>query len=361
MDKNKRKSNFELLRIISMIFIILFHYVFKSGYKVETLTLNNYFIKLFWLLGEIGVNLFILISGYFMVKGKFSIKKVISLILEVIFYNSISAILAHTLGGEDILRIFYSPYSFVRMYIMLYFLSPFLNMLIQNITKKEYQKLLVICIIFWSIMPTFLGIFKNSTENLDFYSRMIWFIIIYLVGGYIRLYDIKFLNSRKKSLIFSTISFLLLSMSILVIYYAKILIPRLSNLEIAYLWGPNNIITFVFCISFFKLFASIDIGSNKIINKISSTTLGIYMIHDGLLRNYIWNNIFDTKEMLAKNDAIIHILIATIIIFVVGIIIDLIRQFIERKIIKPIIEKKSFDNFLENTKLKIYNIIDNML
>ncbi len=355
-NRKERKSNFELLRIIAMIFIIIFHCVFKSGYAVKVLNINNYLIKLFWLLGELGVNLFILISGYFMVKNNFSYKKIIYLLLEVIFYNSISAILASILGVESIFRIFYSPYSFLRMYIILYFLSPFINKLIKNITKMEYQKLLLICIITWSFLPTILGTMKNSTENLDFYCRMIWFVVMYLIGSYIRIYDIKILKQKKNTIILSTIMFILLSLSIIIIYIFKSYIPKLSNFELAYLWGPNNIVTLILSISLFELFANINIKSNKVINTLASTTLGIYMIHDGLLRKFIWVNIFHTKEMLSTNYAIVYIFMVTIIIFILGVIIDLIRQYLEKKLINPIINNINYAAYGKKIKSKIIQL-----
>ena len=64
--------------------IISFHYAFKSGYTVNSLNYNTIVVKSFYFLGELGVNLFVLITGYFMVNGKFSSKKLIKLILEVL-------------------------------------------------------------------------------------------------------------------------------------------------------------------------------------------------------------------------------------------------------------------------------------
>ena len=83
VKKNLRQSNIELLRIVSILLIISFHYVFKSGYVFETLNLNSFIVKVFYLFGEFGTNLFFLITGYFMVDGKFSIKK---LAYWLIFY-----------------------------------------------------------------------------------------------------------------------------------------------------------------------------------------------------------------------------------------------------------------------------------
>ena len=72
----ERKSNMELLRIFSMILIITFHYAYKGGFDFGTeLGANMLLIKTCWMFGELGVNLFILTTGYFMVEGKFKWKK----------------------------------------------------------------------------------------------------------------------------------------------------------------------------------------------------------------------------------------------------------------------------------------------
>lgn len=62
-----RYSNFELLRIVAAGMIILFHYVYgewdytyMGHYKVV--------IDIIWMFGEIGVNIFALLSGYFMIE-----------------------------------------------------------------------------------------------------------------------------------------------------------------------------------------------------------------------------------------------------------------------------------------------------
>lgn len=43
------------------------------------------------------------------------------------------------------------------------------------------------------------------------------------------------------------------------------------------------IFTPIFSICFFRLFASLKIGSNAFINKIASTTFGVYLIHGSFL------------------------------------------------------------------------------
>ena len=50
MGKN-RKSNIELLRIVAILLIISFHYVYKSGYvfPFDNLSCKDYLIKIFYL------------------------------------------------------------------------------------------------------------------------------------------------------------------------------------------------------------------------------------------------------------------------------------------------------------------------
>ena len=70
----ERSSNFELLRIVSMIGIVFHHFLnYSLGYNeftYDTITPNSAFAAIFYLLGKIGVNIFVLISGYFLIESK---------------------------------------------------------------------------------------------------------------------------------------------------------------------------------------------------------------------------------------------------------------------------------------------------
>jgi surface polysaccharide O-acyltransferase-like enzyme len=353
--KKERKTNIELLRIIAMILIISFHYVYKSNFTFEELSVNSFIVKVFYMFGELGVNLFILITGYFMVTGKFSVKKLIYLIIEVNFYYLLSILIGQKLGtiqlttAKDYMMIFFptihARYWFITAYIIVYILSPYLNILIQNMKKKEYQRLLMILLLIWCIIPTIFGVFYNTTENMLFYSRLIWLIVMYLVGAYIKLYPIEIFSKKRNSILCAILTFACMLVSIVIIYKFKNIFEKLGTTEIAYFWTPNTMLMFLLSVSIFEIFLNIKMKSIKIVNIIASTTLGIYMIHDGVLQRYIWDTIFKTTEHLSNNSwkIIIDIMIATIIIFIAGTIIDLIRQFIEKITIKKILDLKIFN------------------
>ena len=87
------------------------------------------------------------------------------------------------------LPILTNQYWFFTYYVLLIVLAPMLNLFIKNVTREQLKKSLSILLIIFSIVPTF-NIFKDSFRTNGGYS-VIWFIILYLIASYIRLYGVK--------------------------------------------------------------------------------------------------------------------------------------------------------------------------
>ena len=88
-----RQMNFELLRIISMIFILLHHYSLKGGLlSIENITTNKFIGEFIYIGGKVGVVIFILISGYFLIDKKYKFKNLFKVILEVFFYSILKSL-----------------------------------------------------------------------------------------------------------------------------------------------------------------------------------------------------------------------------------------------------------------------------
>ena len=87
----QRQSNFELLRIIAMLIIIAPHYVVLSGiielYDFKSISPNMLFLQFVGCGGKMAINIFVLISSYFICQKKVVWGKVLKLVLEVLFYN----------------------------------------------------------------------------------------------------------------------------------------------------------------------------------------------------------------------------------------------------------------------------------
>ena len=113
-------------------------------------------------------------------------------------------------------------------------------------------------------------------------------------------------------------------------------------------------------ISIFSIFLKLRVKNNKIINLFASTTFGIYMLHDGPLANILWKNIFKTLQCLNSPYYFIYIICHTFIIFIVGSVIDLIRQIIEKFTLNKILNSKIIKKFYYQVKtkcIKMFNVI----
>lgn len=194
----ERDSNMELLRIIAMWMITIHHFLVNAGMTYsgiagraplapgyEWATMLNGFVY-------IGVNCFILISGYYGIKFKW--KGLFKLWLFCAFYELCSPIISHLLHGDPISimqtlhdTIFCFSFShnwFIMCYVCLYFLSPLLNSARDNMDKRKY--LIVLGLL--TILTLYFGYWRHVVFwNPDGYS-VANFVYVYLIGGYIQKY-----------------------------------------------------------------------------------------------------------------------------------------------------------------------------
>ena len=135
---NGRQENIELLRILCMFFILLFHFnlnaILRNGETSEGL---NYTALLINCLVVVAVNVFVLISGYFSIKIK--MKSVMGLLIQTEFYAVLAIIIyaiITMLCEEEPLRfgvikglVPFHPTGlwFIPCYAKLMILSPLLN------------------------------------------------------------------------------------------------------------------------------------------------------------------------------------------------------------------------------------------
>jgi len=76
VKKNGRNSNVELLRIIAMIVIIIHHYMYHGLLKTEFYNINYYIANILSIGGALGVDIFFIISGYYIYKSKITARKI---------------------------------------------------------------------------------------------------------------------------------------------------------------------------------------------------------------------------------------------------------------------------------------------
>ena len=192
MKKIERKSNYELLRIISMLFIVLYHAIHHG--KILTNCTNPTVMLIFQIIQFIiivHVNSYILITGYFQCDKTFKQSKLWSIINTTLFYLvTITLVLVSTgvisLNSVELFNAISSEYWFIEIYILLYCICPFLNKFIASLSREDYRKLLLVLFILFSVIPyvTANRLFDNSGYTL--YQ----FIYLYLIGAYFKKYQV---------------------------------------------------------------------------------------------------------------------------------------------------------------------------
>lgn len=186
--KSVRSSNFELLRIFSMMLILVHHQIchgVPSSSSIVFFATDSFAI--------IGVDLFILISGYFGIRLTW--KSFLNLVFICMFYKVVHLCvdtfilgIHHQLyewGLKPIFVVSRSGGWFVQVYFMLMFISPLLNKALDNLSEKEWKLSLFLL----SFISFYLGWALHNYSDGAGYTLMN-FVYIYVVGAAIRHYEL---------------------------------------------------------------------------------------------------------------------------------------------------------------------------
>ena len=345
--KKERNSNLELYRIITMMLIVAHHYVVNSGLiqvmpNSET-TNNSIFLYIFGMWGKTGINCFMLITGYFMCKSNITIRKFLKLLLEVEFYKIIiyfifiiSGYEAFTLKGciKSLLPITSVASGFTSCFLLFYLCIPFLNILIQNLTKEMHKKLLYLSLGIYTILYTLPGIYVA-------YNYVSWFCILYFIASYTRIYGIYPNISTTQWGWLSLISVFLSISSVLLLINTSHTFWLVSD--------SNAIFAVTTAVCSFMYFKGINLKQSKLINLIGGSTFGVLLIHanSDTMRQWLWKDTLNNVSYFNSETLIFHAIASVIIIFAICIVIDRIRIItVEKYVFNHI------DQFLAKHNLK---------
>lgn len=211
-------------------------------------------------------------------------------------------------------------------YLLMYLSVPILNTLVNHLDKKIFQTIIIVSVIIFAILPTI-------TQNILFENQFIWFVILYLIGAYLREYGLKDISTKFCiSLIILSSMISIMSFTILDLISKKVVI--LSGKEMVFL-NTQGILPLITAVLIFVLTSRIDIPINRFINLISSTVFAIYLIHEHpLVRKLYWGKIYSFIDVKSPVSIILTGIISSIIIFILAVIFDLCRKEMLSKIKK---------------------------
>lgn len=351
--KKERESNFEFLRIICMLMIVLLHTLGHGGGLTNTnVNSFNFFIShLIESLSIVAVNVYVIITGYFSInKTKINIYKLLILYAQMYFYSILISSVFILIKPDliDLKQIINSvlPFStqlwwFMSIYLVLSLLTPYINRLLIVLRKRELDYLIAILFFIFILWPSGIKILKPIDDSGGY--SLYHFIFMYIVGAYINL------RWKEKSFKKVLSSIIYISGSIL-LAIINVFISRLLGRNFG-VYSYNFILIFITSVALFLFFKEIKL-KNKFINRISILTLGIYLIHDHpLVRKTIYD-VLGYSRSFNTNNYILTTIIVALVIFILCMIIELARQYIFNFIGKNLLTKRCNFSQLIKTKLK---------
>ncbi len=274
-----RDSNMELFRITAMLFVMIFHVTgeinLMNNDQFATVNPLEYYCNLFIVAATFTcVDLFILLSGWYGIKTK--TEKLLSLLYQVLFY-SIPIYFVILLLFPDVTFslkflihiLLMDDYWFVPVYIMLFLIAPVLNPFIEQSTKRQFTVVLVSVI----TMQCIFGWINDRESGYLTGCSPISFVILYLLGAYLRRFEINKLFSKRQFLL----SFVAL---IVVQFIIAIIAKHTENIFfVSISWKFSSIVVILASACLLMYFSKIEIGYNKTINWIAASSFAAFLVH----------------------------------------------------------------------------------
>lgn len=286
-----RNLNLDLIRAIAIILVMVNH-----TFKLGVMSLPQAGIRC---LALAGVPLFLMLTGYlnhnktcesYYVKGGWRV--CIRILTAYLILGTICYVGGNLYDEKDIsikefiiklLSFRLTPYGwYIEMWIGLFFFTPFLNMIVQQLSDKS-EKMLLITLIFFTSIASFFN--RNGTNILPNFWISLYPITLYFIGNYISHHEIYVSK-------WFSISYI-----IIIAIGEPLLNLIVSSKQYLYFWGgQDDIIYVVLAFIIFVNIKNIDLRNSKIgniITTISLASLHIYLI--SYLFDHIWYKTFENE------------------------------------------------------------------
>lgn len=339
----KRESNIELLRILLIIGVIILHYNNVNGggglKYAEVGTVNRYILFVMESIFICAVDLFMIISGYFMITSETrNLWKPIKLLTQVSFFRVtiylVDSFISDEFVVKEIIGCLVPINYFVILYVVVYFLSPYLNIVMKKLNKSNVTVFMIIMFFWFSIYPTFVDILVEFTcSSLDGLSSIgmfgsqsgytcVNFLLCYSVGACVRLYSEKFEKVKFSVLLFSLVA----NVFFIVLW---------SIIEETKGWGLGKV-AWEYCNPFvistglvlFLLFKRIKMRNLIWINVLAKGSFTVFLVHNYFLK------FLDVKTVVKGNSLVMlaTISLSALIIYIICWLIYCVYYSIEKTV-----------------------------
>ncbi len=350
MTQKKREVNLELLRIIAMLMVISLHYLGKGNTMAAGITAvspsDPNFINevLAWTLEALSygaVNLYVMISGYFLINSATRTEKVWKLFVQVLFYSIGIFLIFFAIGkipwymkgsfyhyGMVLFPFTSQHYWFASIYMILYLLAPFMAIGLRRTNKKQTFGLVIILLLCFSRVLKYL--FPNMVMHDEQGYGIIWMIVVFVIAIYIRRFVP--VNVKRRWLYFGVYigaSALTVGGTFLLAFVYNTT-GHLDNF-INYLYGYNSPTVIAASVGLFLFFRTLNIraeGFGKVVLFVAPLTFGIYLLHEHYLLRNLWVDFWKVNAVFTTPLFILHYVGVVLAVFIIGALAEWLRRLL---------------------------------
>jgi surface polysaccharide O-acyltransferase-like enzyme len=303
-----RSTGLDLVRSFAILFVPSVHFFLNTEFYTTALLGENMYLQVFLRMSFlICVPLFMILTGYLQIgktPTKEYFKKIIPILVVYLIYSLIAIFVREYYFKEDksvidwfasILNFSANSYSwYVNMYIGLFLLSPFMNLLYKSLGTKKQKLLLIAVFVFLTAVPTFFNLKARGVLFFpDFWVGM-YPLSYYFIGCYIREYQVKI---NKIMGVIALLLVILLETTIEVHYANGGTFLSMSGYY-------SSLIIVIHTVLFFLIFYDVNIKANfiaKALSLISILSLDIYLasnISDKFVYQYVFTHLFTSQHQI---------------------------------------------------------------
>lgn len=339
-----RESNFELLRIIAMFMVLVIHANFVSlprpmATELITDPVASGFRYMTESLGIVGVNVFVLISGWFRIKT--DVRRVLKFVFQILFFWVGGYVVCMLVGDvklswRGISECFaFSRWDwFIKSYAFLFIIAPVLNAFVDQASKRQ---LLSVVIAFFLFQSTYGWIGGASRFFVRGYGPLS-FIGLYLLAQYVRSFSEQgkntlFVFSKQLDILFYFILCIINTVFALIIVKSY---PSYYNLCFAYC-NPIIVMASLYLLLFFS---KLKIKQSRFINWLGASCFAVYLLHSQINIRDVFNSIVVYLDASFRGViAICLIFLFLVLVFVVSVLADQIRIILWNRISRVCLSK----------------------
>ncbi|MBW3093677.1 acyltransferase [Bifidobacterium sp. 82T10] len=316
----RRNLNLDVLRIVAMLLIVACHATLHIPWllNIDTVPLQylpGWKSALAFLVvqyGQVGVSIFFMISGYFLVRKDFQVRRVFSTWFQMFCYSVLSFALilvarhrsltlpdkvTELLQGEQlphtIVTVLFpflsNSYWFVTAYIVMLLVSPFLNCLFEHLSQRSIGCLM--------LLLGFLATWKLFNVSTPVWTNFTYAILGYVTGGWIRVYGRTMRMPAKPLLLTAIIAASTVVMTVFNHHAAE-----RTTFTTFFAWETKikpgiEVLPIVIAAAIVLLALEVDLSwirgfPRALILRAAASTFGIYLIHENMFwYRIIWPTI----------------------------------------------------------------------